>query len=127
MRGITKILLVLSPIAFWYVATPRVAVYFPKDGYGELTYIWNTKDRIDKGKLKPGDATADTGFIFPDDEFFMEFYWHPHAGRRHCISITPKWPRTSIYLDASGSIDMSDRGGTDVDRLKECVWDHAKP
>jgi len=47
--------------------------------------------------------------------------------RWHCISITPKWPNTHIFLDADGSIDFHEGSGTDVDSLKECQWDLTKP
>lgn len=65
------VVLLLSPLIFWYVATPRVAVYYSKDGKGELRYIWNTQHRIDKCGMLPGEATADLGHIFPNDQFFM--------------------------------------------------------
>lgn len=127
MRLRTKVLLVLSPFIFWYVATPRVAVYFADNGKGELSYIWNVEDRIDKGHISPGGATADTGFIFPGDEFFMEFSWQPYGGRSHCVSIIPNWPKTSIYLDLHGNLDTEKGVGTDANRLKQCEWDRAKP
>ncbi|WP_256365265.1 hypothetical protein [Pseudomonas sp. PDM25] len=119
--------LLFSPLIFWYAATPRVAVYYAKDGKGELRYIWNTQHRIDKGGMLPGEATADLGHIFPNEHFFMEFNWRSREGRDHCISIAPKWPKTKIYLDSNGDIDSGSGSGTDVDRLKRCTIDDAKP
>jgi hypothetical protein len=106
---------------------PGVTVHYAENGKEELKYIWNVQDRIYKGRMQPGGGTFDSGFIFPDEDFFMQFDWWGDKGRRHCISITPKWPNTEIYLDADGDIDMRKGSGTDVDRLKECQWDLAKP
>lgn len=37
-----------------------------------------------------------------------------------CVSITPKWPSTHIYLDENGNVDNRKGSGTDTDRLKRC-------
>lgn len=119
---------VFLAISHWDIAFPTVTVHYSKEGHQEFRYIWNVKDRIYKGGMLPGGGAVDNGFLFPDDEFFMEFsWWSKKEGRNHCISITPKWPNTDIYLDADGNIDMRKESGTDADRLKECRWDLAKP
>lgn len=103
-------------------------VHYTKDGRDEFSYFWNVQDRIYRGRMSPGGGTIDHGFIFPDENFFVEFSWrNRNGGRSHCISITPKWRNTHIYLDADGNIDMREESGTDVERLKECQWDLAKP
>ncbi|WDG76985.1 hypothetical protein PUP68_23400 [Pseudomonas chlororaphis] len=121
------LLLLLAPVAFWYVATPTVSVYYSQDGKEELRYVWNTQHRIYRGGIHPGESTGDNGFIFPDDEFFMMFYWRSKTGRDHCVGITPKWPNTKIYLDLNGNIDTSEGSGTDTERLGQCKHDRAKP
>jgi hypothetical protein len=120
-------LLLTAIIAFWYYGSPQVSIFYSKDGTKDVSYILNTQHRILKGELKRGQITGDAGHIFPTNEFFMEFYWWRDNERRHCVSITPKWPDTHVYLDADGNIDTSDGGGTDVGRLKECELDSAKP
>ncbi|MGV8920116.1 MAG: hypothetical protein ACOH2R_20320 [Pseudomonas sp.] len=42
-----------------------------------------------------------------------------------CISSLPEAAR--IFLDANGDIDTSDGSGTNLDRLKQCITDTAKP
>lgn len=111
----------------WRSALPTVIAHYPEDGREELRYVWNVQDRIYRGKLSPGSRTGNTGFLSPADEFFMEFSWHSEKSRWHCISVTPKWPTTHIYLDADGNIDMRKDSGTDADRLKPCEWDLARP
>lgn len=120
-------LLPVLAFVFWRSALPTATVHYHKNGQEELRYVWNVKDRIYKGRFAPGSSVTDKGLLSPDSEFFMEFSWHTEKGRWHCISITPKWPNTDIYLDADGNIDMSKGSGTDADRLKECQWDTAKP
>ncbi len=123
-------LLLLSPFVFWMGATPVVTVYYSKEGKEELSMTWNTEHRIyrgGRGGLLPGEATSDFGHIFPDDDFFMEFYWWNASGRNHCVNITPKWRKTEIYLDANGDIDSSPGRGTDMERLRKCVTDPADP
>lgn len=119
-------ILVIS-ITFSYYAPPRVEIYYSKDGHEDLKYILNTQHHNDKGTLAPGETTGNTGHIFPDEEFFMEFYWWNDNGRNHCVNITPKWPITKIHLDLNGNIDSSKESGTDVDRLNHCIKDPARP
>lgn len=121
----------LSPLAavlFWRIAVlPSATVHYPKDGREVLRYVWNVQDRIFRGRMPPGSAVSDNGFLSADEGFFMEFSWHSEKGRWHCISIIPKWPNTHIYLDADGNIDMRKESGTNTDRLKQCEWDTAMP
>ncbi|VVN42132.1 hypothetical protein PS662_05538 [Pseudomonas fluorescens] len=118
-------LLPLLGIAIWHSALPTVTVHYPKEGREELRYVWNVKDRIYRGRMPPGSSVSDNGFIFPNSQFFMEFSWQSQRGRWHCISVTPKWPETHIYLDENGDIETQDE--SDNDRLKQCEWDLAKP
>lgn len=120
-------LLVISLLALWYFAPPRVVIYYSKDGHEVLSYILNTQHRNDKGTLAPGETTGNTGHIFPDEKFFMEFYWWSDQGRNHCVNITPKWPTTETHLDSNGNINSSKGSGTDIDRLKQCITDTSKP
>ena len=115
-------------IGYWDIALPTVTFHYSENGEEELRYIWNVQDRIYKGGMKPGGGTVDNGFLFPDDDFFMEIsWWGKKNVRAHCVSITPKWPNTHIYLDANGDIDRSEGSGTDSDRLKQCITDTAPP
>ena len=121
-------LLALLPIVLWNIfVLPTATVHYSTDAVQELRYIWNVQDRIYRGRMPPGGAVIDHGFLFPDAEFFMEFSWGSEKGRLHCISIKPQWPNTHIFLDSDGNIDMQEGSGTDVDQLKECQWDLAKP
>lgn len=70
---------------------------------------------------------SDNGFLSPNSEFFMEFSWHGEQGRWHCISVTPQWPNTAIYLDATGNLDKGKESATTAGRLKPCEWDLARP
>ncbi|MGV6394873.1 hypothetical protein ACTUVN_005017 [Pseudomonas caspiana] len=119
--------ILLSPIAafyLWSTALPEVTVHYPKEAREDFYYIWNVQNRIYKGEMKPGGGAFDTGFLFPDDDFFMEFdWWNPKGKGRYCVSIKPKWPNTDIYLNTDGSINLSEEGGTHVDRLSKCPWD----
>ncbi|CRL47746.1 hypothetical protein PSHI_07860 [Pseudomonas sp. URMO17WK12:I11] len=129
-RIFAVLFLMLSPFAFWYVATPTVTVHYSKEATENLGVVWNTENRIyrsGRGGLYPGETSMDFGHIFPDEGFFMEFYWWGKKTRNHCVNITPKWPTTHIYLDANGDIDRSEDSGTDTDRLKQCITDKAKP
>ena len=124
-RGYIKWLYIpLLPIAAFYLwlrALPGVTVHYPSEAQETLNYIWNVQHRIYKGEMRPGVGAFDTGFFFPDDDFFMMFDWWSTKGNgQHCVSIAPKWPNTDIYLNADGSIDMSEGSGTDVDRLGKC-------
>jgi hypothetical protein len=121
-------LLVLLSVILWNIfVLPTATVHYSEDALQEVRYIWNVQDRIYKGRMPPGGVVIDHGFLFPDTEFFMEFSWGGENQRWHCISITPKWPNTHIFLDADGNIDMRKGSGTDLDGLKECQWDLAKP
>lgn len=105
----------------WITILPTATVHYSKDGKEELKYIWNVQHRIYKGDMfRPGSAISDNGFLFPDENFFMEVDWWGKSIRHHCVSITPKWPNTHIYLDANGEIDSSEGSGTNMDRLKPC-------
>ncbi|MCI8208557.1 hypothetical protein AUC61_03320 [Pseudomonas sp. S25] len=110
-----------------YYAQPRVYILYSKDGNKNISYILNTEHRFVKGDLLPDRTTGDVGPIFASEKFFMEFYWWGDNERRHCISITPKWPTTEIHLDHNGNIDIRRESETDVDSLKECQFDWAKP
>ncbi|WP_243244453.1 hypothetical protein [Pseudomonas maioricensis] len=112
----------LGLFTFWYVALPRVHVYYSEQGSSQLDFVWNTQNRIYRGEIRPGGVTADAGHIFPDEEFLMVLDWTA-SKRNHCIMINPQWPTTSIYIGADGNIDMSEGSGTDVERLSKCPWD----
>jgi hypothetical protein len=114
-------------ISYWDIALPTVTIHYSENGREELRYIWNVQHRIYKGGMQPGGGTADNGFLFPDDDFFMEISWWSKNVRAHCVNITPKWSNTNIYLDANGDIDLSEGSGTDSDRLRQCVTDTATP
>ncbi|RCL27008.1 hypothetical protein C6A77_10715 [Pseudomonas sp. AFG_SD02_1510_Pfu_092] len=94
----------LSPIVFWYVATPHVSFHFSDKGQGRLGYILNVQDDISKGEIFPGEATGGGGHIFPDDQFFMQLDW-TNRGKWHCIRAKPKWPQVDIYIGADGALD----------------------
>lgn len=114
------------PLLFLWVKIqlePSVTIHYAKTGKGEFKYIWNVQHRIYKGRMKPGGGTTDSGFIFPDDKFFMEIYWWQDGVNRRCVNITPKWKNTRIYLDENGNVDTRKESGTDVDRLKRCITD----
>lgn len=121
------LLLFVSLFLFWYYAPPRVYIFYSKDGTKNISYILNTQHKFVKGDLLPGKTTGDVGHVFPNEDFFMEFYWWRDKERRHCISIAPSWPNIKIHLDRDGNVDMSKQGGTDLKRLKECQWDWSKP
>lgn len=118
---------IFALIACWYIAMPRVVIYYSKDGIEEISYVLNTQHKIVRGDLLPGRTTGDVGHIFPNDSFFMMLDWWSDKGGSQCINITPKWPTTEIHLDRSGNIDISKGSGTDTDRLKQCTTDTAKP
>jgi hypothetical protein len=129
-RSMRIFALLLSPVALWYVLTPTVTVHYSKEASEELRAVWNTQHRIyrsGRGGLYPGEISTDYGHIFPDEDFFMEFYWWGKKTRNHCVNIIPRWPTTHIYLDVNGDIDRSKGHGGDVDRLKQCATDTAKP
>ncbi|ETD37631.1 hypothetical protein HKW95_11010 [Pseudomonas chlororaphis subsp. aurantiaca] len=120
----------MIPVLFFVGQTilePTVTVHYAENGKEELKYIWNVQHRIYKGRMQPGGGTSDNGFIFPDEDFFMQLDWWSEKGRHHCVSITPKWPNTDIYLDLNGNIDTEKGVGTDEDRLDQCKGGWAKP
>jgi hypothetical protein len=105
---------------FWYVATPVVNIYYSENGKEELRYVWITPNATYKERMLPGQSTFDTGDIFPNEKFFMMFDWWSEGGIRNCIYITPKWPRTKIYLDGNGDIDTQKTAIEDMSRVKPC-------
>lgn len=119
--------LCIALFAVWYWFPSKVYIFYSPEGSGSINYILNTQHHFVKGGLLPGKVTGDIAPAFPDEDFFMEFYWWKDKERRHCVSITPGWPRTHIYLGADGNIDMGKEGGTHIARLKSCQWDAAKP
>lgn len=116
--------LIIFPILFWYVATPVVRVHYSKEGTEELRLIWNTQHNIHKERMLPGQATFDTGHIFPNEKFFMMFDWWTDKGLRRCIDITPKWGGAlDIYLNGTGRIDIAKTSPNVIARLKACEGD----
>lgn len=114
-------ILPIVAVGLWIIPLPSVTVHNPADGKVEFNYVWNVHDRTYRGQMPPGGRTLDHGFLFPEEDFFMWFYWwDKNNGRRRCVSITPKWRNTHIYLDADGNIDRSKDSGTHVDRLSPC-------
>jgi hypothetical protein len=108
-------------LAFWYVATPSVLVHYSDEGTEELRSVWDTQHRIYRERILPGQATVDTGHIFPNSDFFMVFFWGTAKGSQRCIDITPKWGRKiDIYLDATAKIDIAKTSPDVVARLKRC-------
>ncbi|WP_343595134.1 hypothetical protein [Pseudomonas sp.] len=103
------VVIMLTPIIFWYVATPQVSFHFSDKGKGRLGYILNVQHDISKGEIYPGEATGGAGHIFPNDQFFMELYWS-NRGRSHCIRVKPRWPSIDIYIGADGAIDSRTDG-----------------
>lgn len=121
------LLMLVTPFILWRVLLPTATVHLSEDAQEPLRFFWNVSDRIYRGSIAPGDLISDTGFIFPDSEFFMEFSWQVGGGRRHCISITPTRSTTHVYLDLNGDIDMSTKKASDASLLKVCQWDLEKP
>ncbi|WP_097305700.1 hypothetical protein [Pseudomonas chlororaphis] len=116
--------LIIFPLLFWYVATPVVRVHYSKEGTDELRLIWNTQHNIHKEGMLPGQATYDTGHIFPNEKFFMNFDWWNKKSLRRCINITPKWGSAiDIYLDGAGRIDTVKTAPEVIARLKRCEGD----
>lgn len=107
--------------SFWYMATPRVGVYYSDKAAGQLDFIWDTQHSIYKGEIPPGGVTGGIGDIFPNDKFFMDFHWTA-SRKNNCIRINPKWPTTSIYINADGNVDITEGNGTDIERLTKCTW-----
>ncbi|KKX58521.1 hypothetical protein [Pseudomonas putida] len=114
-------------ISHWDNSLPTITIHYSENGKEEFRYIWSVQDRVYKGGMQPGGGTFDNGHLFPDDKFFMGISWWSKNVRAHCVNITPKWPNTDIYLDAYGDIDLSETSGIDLDRLKQCITDAARP
>jgi hypothetical protein len=115
-------LLVALPPAFWYFASPVVAVNFSPDSKQVFRYVWNTQDRIHRGDIRHGGSAVEFGHIFPDKNFFMRFDWWTDKGAQRCFYVTPKRGRTlDIYLDAKGRIDTAKTDPDTVARLKKCA------
>lgn len=114
--------LLVFPIAFWYLASPVVAVFFSHEGKEEFRYIWNTQHRIYKGNMPAGGgASVELGHIFLNKDFFMRFDWWTDKGAQRCVYITPKWGRLiDIYLDEAGRIDTAKTDPDVISRLKQC-------
>ncbi|MGN2429650.1 hypothetical protein [Pseudomonas syringae] len=107
-------------LALWDFAIPEVRVYYSDKAPGGLRYTWITDHRISRGGMSPGGATSDTGHIFQKRDFFMYFQWWDNAGISGCVNIDPKWPTTTIHIDANGRIDLNAKGATDVKRFTPC-------
>ncbi|KFE47434.1 hypothetical protein IV03_09185 [Pseudomonas congelans] len=114
--------LLVGPMAFWYLASPVVAVNFSHEGKDEFRYIWNTQHQIYKGDMPAGGGSAvEWGQIFPDKDFFMRFDWWTDKGFQRCFYVTPKWGRMiDIYLDDIGRIDTAKTAPDVIARLKQC-------
>ncbi len=110
------LVVLLAPFVFWYFATPQVNFYFSEKGQGRLGYILNVQHKIYKGEIHPGQVTGGPGHIFPDDQFFFEFYW-VNGEKSHCTRVRPKWPDTDVYIGPDGAID---RSRTDANVIEEC-------
>jgi len=115
------LLSILLPPAFWYVASPVVAVNFSPNSKEVFRYVWNTQDRIHRGDIRHGGSAVEFSHIFPDEKFFMRFDWWTDKGFQRCIDITPKWGRTvDIYLDETGRIDTIKTPPDVIARLNQC-------
>ena len=110
----------LSPMLFWYFATPRVRLHYPEAANGKLHVVIITPYEKYSGDLFPGEAIGGIGQIFPDENYFMQVDWDVTGGYR-CINVKPEWPIVNIYLSADREIDRSLEGGTDNDQLFHCA------
>ena len=102
---------------------PSATLHYPKSAKQELRHIWNVEDRIYKGSLVPGQSSSDNGFLFPNEDFFMQVDWWG-AGVSGCAIITPTWKGTDIYLDENGDFDRSEGNLTDWKYLRPCPEGH---
>ncbi|RXT94002.1 hypothetical protein B1F69_11165 [Pseudomonas syringae] len=103
-----------------------VIVHYPKEATDELRLIWNTHDQITRQRMLPGEATSEFGHVFPDENFFMVFFWWTDRGLRKCMDITPKrWATIDIYLDRAGRVDIEKTSPKVIARLKRCVGESA--
>lgn len=112
----------LTPMLWWSwngLVLPSATLHSPKNAQQELGYHWNVQNRTYKGVLPPGASTSDEGFLFPDDDFFMQVDWW--RGRIDgCAIVTPTWKGTNIYLDETGDFDRSEGNLTDWEHLARC-------
>ena len=98
---------------------PGVSIYYSDDGPTPIDYLRGENQHMKEGTISPGGYTIETARIVRDAGYRIEFYWWRRGrGPTYCVSVTPKWPRTVIYLDANADIDYSK--GTDADRLERC-------
>jgi hypothetical protein len=116
-RGLLTLLLLIYLV--WYVAVPRVKVYFSDEGSGKFEFVLNTQNDIFRGEIFPGESTGGPGHLFPDDNFFMRLDWTA-SNKSHCIMISPNWPTTNVYIAADGNLDKSSSSGTDLEQLDKC-------
>ena len=116
-RGLLTLLLLMYLV--WYVAVPRVNVYFSEKGSGKLEFVLNAQHDIFRGEILPGESTGGPGQLLPDDNFFMRLDWTV-SNKSHCIMINPNWPTTNIYIAADGTLDKSSSSGTDLEQLDKC-------
>lgn len=108
-------------IVGWYLALPRVAIYYSGGGSKIFNYVFNTQHSIFRRNLMPGETTGDVGHIFPDKDFFMMFDWWADKTAPRCIYITPKrWSTLDIYLDEHGRLDITKTDKEVIERLKPC-------
>jgi hypothetical protein len=63
-------LLPLLAFFLWLYALPSVTVNYSKEGNEEFSYVWNVQHRIYRGRMLPGGGAYDSGYIFPDDDFY---------------------------------------------------------
>ncbi|WP_239655556.1 hypothetical protein [Pseudomonas marincola] len=100
---------------------PRVSVHYAEDAPKELRFVWEDNRRTYDSAIYPGGYTIELLDIVRDEDYYVEFiWWQPNGGRTHCVSVTPKWPNTVIYLDKNADIDYSK--DTDADRLHRCAY-----
>lgn len=79
------------------ILEPTVTVHYAENGKEELKYIWNVQNRIYKGRMQPGGGTSDNGFIFPDEDFFMQLDWWSERAAI-IASASPQNGRTPISI-----------------------------
>jgi hypothetical protein len=117
-------LIAFASLLFWRMATPVVHVHYSSKGTEPLKLIWNTQHSIHKERILPGQATFDTGQIFPNEEFFMMFNWWFDKGLQRCVDIqTKRGDVLNIYLNETGRIDTAKTGHEVIARLKPCAGD----
>lgn len=115
------LLLTVIPVAFWYLASPVVAVNFSPNSKENFRYVWNTQDRIHRGDIRHGGSAVEFSYIFPEGDFFMMFDWWTDKGFKRCVDITPKrWSTMNIHLDEIGRVDIDRTAPEVIARLKGC-------